>query len=233
MVSAMLPVADDSSNLRPIGLKPESLTSLTLEALKKAIVDKSLSPGTRVSEAMLAARLNVSKTPVREALLRLRHIGLVESVAGQLRVVLPSRESIRDAYEFRGGLEWQTTKLATERGTEADKNRIVEIAERSLAAAKAGDTDGFREADRTLHTTIARMSGNAMLAAAIEDSLLLTSALRERDIPVTGDSIDCGIEHVGIAQAIEAGRAEKASADMASHILHVMNMVLAAAPDGD
>lgn len=219
-------------DLRPIDLKPESLTSLALEALKTAIVNKSLAPGTRVSEAMLATRLNVSKTPVREALLRLRHIGLVESVSGQLRVVLPSRESIRNAYEFRSGLEWQTVKLAAERGTEEDKKRIVEIADQSLAAAKVGDTAGFRQADRALHSMIAKMSGNAMLSSAIEDSLLLTSALRERDVPVTGDSIDCGIEHVGIAQAIEAGRAEKASADMASHILHVMNMVLAAVPDG-
>lgn len=81
--------------LQPLASRPANLTDLVLDALRQSIVDQTLAPGQQVSEASLAKSLQVSKTPVREALLRLRHIGLVEPASRGLRVVRPSAGTIR------------------------------------------------------------------------------------------------------------------------------------------
>lgn len=215
--------------LRPLRAKPESLTERVIDAIKEAVIEKELAPGTRVSEAMLAKRLDVSKTPVREALLRLRHIGLVEPTGGGLQVVQPSCAKIQDAYELRAGLEHVSAKRAAARRSGADGAILAELAARSLDCAKAADVPGFRDSDRRFHQLVAGCSGNTMLAEAIDDALLLTSALRLRDVPPTGDSVSCAAEHVEIARHIEAQQPDLAAAAMEAHVEHVMSTVLAVA----
>jgi len=82
--------------LEPLVTHAATLTDMVFESIKSAIIEKSLPPGSRVSEAALATQLNVSKTPVRETLLRLRHIGLVHLTGGGLRVVTPSMKQPRN-----------------------------------------------------------------------------------------------------------------------------------------
>src|SRR2546429_2443129 len=63
----------------PIEARPESLADMVYDAIRRLVMDKTLPPGSRVSENALAERLGVSKTPVREAMLRLRQIGVIQS----------------------------------------------------------------------------------------------------------------------------------------------------------
>jgi DNA-binding GntR family transcriptional regulator len=180
--------------LQPLGSKPESLTDMVFEAIRDAIVNKALPPGSQVSEANLAAQLSVSKTA-----------GLVEPDGRSLRVILPSPDTIRDAYELRSGLEQAAARHAAERATETERARIVDGAESSLAAARAGRSAEFHSRDNDFHGAIAEATHNPLLARAVQDVLLLTSALRARDVPATGDSVECGREHVGIAEALRDG----------------------------
>lgn len=217
------------SRLSPLGNRPDSLSSLVLEQIKSAIVNKELAPGTKISEASIAAQLQVSKTPVREALLRLRHIGLVSSNGSGLQVVQPSREWIREAYELRAGLERASARFASMRRTESDQRLLAELAEGSLEKTLADDALGFREFDSKFHRQVARCSGNERLNTAIDDALVLTSALRARDVPMPkSDSVVCAKEHVRIADAIANGRADIAGEAMEEHVDHVMSIVLAA-----
>jgi DNA-binding GntR family transcriptional regulator len=221
--------------LKPLGSKPESLTDMVFEAIRDAIVSKALPPGSQVSEASLAAQLSVSKTPVRETLLRLRHAGLVEPDGRSLRVILPSPDVIRDAYELRSGLEQAAVRLAAERATDAERTRILDCAESSLDAARVGRSAEFHSRDHDFHLAIAEATHNPLLARAVEDVLLLTSALRARDVPATGDSVECGREHVGIAEALRDGDDATAARRVGEHLQHVLTIVLAglqAAPAG-
>jgi DNA-binding GntR family transcriptional regulator len=197
------------------------------DAIREAIVSRRLSPGDRITEAALAKQLEVSKTPVREALLKLEYIGLIESDGGRGgRIITPSYETIRSAYEVRMGLETQCVRLLAERPGSADGVRAD--AELCLAAAEAGDRASFRDYDRRFHLQLANASNNPLLARFIHDAFDLTWTLRDRDVPVTDDSLYCAQQHMRVLTAIGAGGVQDAEDAMREHIQTVLELVLAA-----
>lgn len=216
------------SPLDPLDARPGNLTDMVAEAIQEAIVERVLAPGERVSEAALAESLRVSKTPVREALLRLRFVGLVESEGRGLRVILPAASTIRYAYELRAGIERSATKLAAERASTGELAAIAGHARDSLEAARAGDSAGFRAADHRLHTMIADACRNPLLAQSHANALVLTRALRERDIPTPGYSVLCAEEHLGLAHALVERNGEAAGRLIYEHVAHVGSTMLAA-----
>jgi GntR family transcriptional regulator, rspAB operon transcriptional repressor len=212
--------------LAPVTEKPESLTEIVYQVLRDAIISKRLPPGERVSEAGLAQQLQVSKTPVREALLRLQAIGLIEAEGG--RVVRPSADSVRHTYEVRGALETLAASLAAGRATQAQRSRLLELATASLAAARDQDAEGFRDHDEAFHDLLAAASSNPYLTRLIGNAYTLTGALRQRDVPSTGDSVDCAEGHVRIAEAVARGDSAAAAAAAAAHVEMVGLLVLQA-----
>jgi DNA-binding GntR family transcriptional regulator len=223
-----------AQQLAPLTEKPESLTQLVYQALRDAIISKRLPPGERVSEASLARQLRVSKTPVREALLRLHAIGLVEADGGRGgRIVRPSAELIQQTYEVRGALESLAGRLAAERATPAQRSQLVKLAAASLAAAQAHDLDGFRRHDEAFHDVLAAASANSYLARLIDNAYTLTAAARQRDVPRAGDSTDCAAGHVRIAEAVADGDAAAATAEAAAHVEMVGRLVLQAFLEGN
>lgn len=189
--------------------------------------DKSLPPGSSVSEVSLARTLNVSKTPVREAVLRLCDLHLLErdGVRG-LKVVSPSRQLITEAYELRLAVESQAAALAAHRGTAEQQATIRRLAEAGLAAYHEDDAAAFRGADIELHRFVAQSSGSRMLAEIAGNAIDLTDVLRRRDAPMGSVSRRCAHEHVELAQAIEEQRAEDARALIRGHIEAVHARVL-------
>ena len=202
---------------------------MVYSAIRDAIVDKSLPPGAAVSEVELARQLNVSKTPVREVILRLRELHLIEADANRrLRVVRPSLEAITSAYETRAALESAAAGLAAIRSDATKHAEMKDAAVQSVRFAEAREGLMFRQWDRKFHTAIADAAESRHLTQLIKDFLLLTEVMRTRDAPVTGDSIDCSREHLAIADAIVGGDEELASKIAASHVRHVATNVLAA-----
>lgn len=206
--------------------RPENLTDLVFAAIRRRLVEASLPPGSSVSEAMLSKDLQVSKTPVREALLQLRHIGLVESTGRGLRVVVPTAQIIRNAFEMRAGLEAASARYAAARSTKEQKAELMELAQASVDAA--GDFEAFREADTRFHLAIAGATDNAMLHRAVEDAVVLTQVLRQRDVHVERDFGPDGKEHLSIARAIKSGDGSAAADRLSGHILRIMEQLLQA-----
>ncbi|MFJ3214095.1 GntR family transcriptional regulator [Streptomyces flaveolus] len=208
--------------------RPRKLGDIVLDQVRELIVTKQLPPGGRLSEAKIAAMLSVSKTPVREALLQLRMIGLVSMDDGHARVVAPSARLVREAYEVRAGLEALAARLAAERADASRRTALLPLAEQSLTAARDNDTERFRGLDRKFHHAVAAAANNDTAQQRIDDTLVLCQTLRRRDVLTGWDSQLCGQAHVGIAEAINAGDAETASREMYAHITYVMDKVLAA-----
>jgi GntR family transcriptional regulator, rspAB operon transcriptional repressor len=208
--------------------RPESLTDAVYETIRDAIINKAIAPGSRVTEAALADQLNVSKTPVREALLKLRQIGLVESTGRRGgRVTFPSRTAIQHAYEARRALESSAAEVVAERGSNADIGRIGDAAKLCLAAAEAGDLVGFRRWDMSFHEQIGEATGNPRLSELTADSLSLVMALRRRDVPHAGDSVLCARAHVVIHDALAGRDPDLARRAMCDHVSQVEGYVLA------
>jgi DNA-binding GntR family transcriptional regulator len=191
-------------------------------AIRDAIVRKELAPGERVTEAGIAKRMDVSKTPVREAMLRLEEVGLIEpdGIRGS-RVVQPSPAAFTQAFEVREVLEGYLAEKAATRADGTQAERIAAAARRSLEAAEAGDQAGFREADQALHKAIAEAASNPRLSKVIDDAADLLSAIRARDFPYTSAMVPCGEAHVAIAEAIRDHDPAAAAERMRAHIRHV------------
>jgi DNA-binding GntR family transcriptional regulator len=208
--------------------RPESVATLVYEQIRSAIVSKRLPPGARVTEAGLAEQMNVSKTPVREALLKLRQVGLIESAGLRGgRVVQPSPLLFHQAYEVREALEAFTAAQAAVRARPADQQRIRAAAEDSLQAALAGDRNGFRQADAVFHSAITESGGNQRIAVLLDECEALILTLRQRDLPHSEMPIACGHSHVDIAEAITARESERAGAAMNAHIRYVRDYMVA------
>jgi DNA-binding GntR family transcriptional regulator len=206
--------------------RPDNLTDLVFAAIRRRLVEASLAPGSSVSEAMLSKDLQVSKTPVREALLQLRHIGLVEATGRGLRVVVPTAEIIRNAFELRAGLEAASARYAAERATRDQKAHLLELAQASADAS--GDFEAFREADSAFHLAIAAAADNQLLYKAVEDATVLTQVLRQRDVHLERDFAPDAKEHVSIARAVKSGDGATAADRLSGHILGIMDQLLEA-----
>jgi len=206
--------------------RPKLIGELVLERIRDLIVSKELAPGERLNAVTLASMLKVSKTPVREALLQLRLIGLVEPEGSALRVVAPSPELVQQAYEVRAGLEALTAGLAAERASDEDLGRIAESANRSNERAQFDDVAGFRDNDREFHRLVANASRNEMAARQVMNYRDLCQALRQREVMTDQVSKVCGEAHLAIAGAMTARDADGAKKMMSDHVLYVMARVL-------
>ena len=212
----------------PLGVeRPRLIGDIVLEQIRNAIIDKRLAPGAKLSEAGLAEMLSVSKTPIREALLQLRMIGLVTVQSGSLRVVLPSLELVQQAYEVRAGLEAVTAELSAERATKEDLVLIRSSAEESDTHAKSDNMPGFRQNDRLFHQHVALSCKNDMAAQQVMNYRDLCQALRQRDVITDQVSRVCGQAHLAIADAICSRDRESARRLMSEHIYYVMARVRA------
>lgn len=206
--------------------RPDNLTDLVFAEIRDRIVTASLPPGSPVSEATLAKELTVSKTPVREALLRMRRIGLVEPTSRGLRVTLASARSVRQAFEYRAALESQAATYATRHATAEQLDTVAYWASQSLRCAQGSDPAGFRQADQQFHEAAAKASGNEYMLLAIEDAFVLTVALRQRDVSLVRDFIPDALEHLEIAEALRARDSAGASESLARHALRIMDQLL-------
>lgn len=205
--------------------RPDNLTDLVFAAIRDRIVDASLPPGCSVSEATLAKELTVSKTPVREALLRMRRIGLVEPTSRGLRVTLPSALTVRHAFEYRAVLESGAASFAVQHATESQLAAIAHWAAASLDSAQLGEPSEFRQSDQAFHVSVAKATGNQFLCSAVEDAFVLTVALRQRDVSLVRDLVPDALEHLEIAQALRA-RSPEAGTLLADHALRIMHQLL-------
>jgi DNA-binding GntR family transcriptional regulator len=212
-------------------VQTDNLTDRVFEQIRSAITTKVFPPGARLTEAKLAEDLNVSKTPVREAFVRLREIGLIEADGRRGgRVVQPSRETIAEMYEVREALEAHAALLAAERAGSPAKAAIADAAARSLAGARADDRNAFAAADIAFHEAIARSTQNDRLEVLVRNSLDLIAAVRRRDFEHVEASNACAEAHVAVADAIARSDGPAAAEHMRAHVRHVRDMVLAHTP---
>ena len=136
--------------------------------LRDAIVDGTLQPGEQLRDAELATWLGVSRTPIREALLRLQRAGLIVSAPGRSTTVSSlDVRATRDAQAVVAAMHELAVRQAVPVLTAADLDRMRVANQRFAAALRAGDADAALQADDELHAVPVAAAANS----AIEEVL--------------------------------------------------------------
>ncbi len=199
-------------------------------ALKRAILEQALPPGTKLPEDSIGERLGVSRTLVREALLRLSAEGLVELRPNRGACVAhPSLEDGRDIFAVRGALERLVVQELAGR-LSAEQRRRIEAHVDAEEEASGRDAAASIRLAGEFHTLLADLAGNALLARYVNDvvsrcSLILALYGRRH-------SAECGAsEHRAVLAALLKGDAEKAAALMTNHLEAIASRALLVSDD--
>src|SRR5215510_13434526 len=153
---------------RPRPVRPETLTERAYNRLEEMIVTLNLAPGAVLSEPALSATLGIGRTPIREALQRLAHEGLVRVLPRKAIIITdtdPKRQLL--VLEVRRELERLLARASAERATEAERRRFRGIADGMEAAARTSDDIAFLRLDRELNALLADAAHNEYAARSM------------------------------------------------------------------
>ncbi len=196
-----------------------SLADAVVGAIRAGITAGELIPGRTYSVYQLAEVLEVSRSPVREALVRLAEAGLVRIDRNRgFRVVLPQARDITEIFDIRLALEPPAARRAAEHAPD-DEHAAIRAAFEALTAA-VHDEDRFWHADQELHDRLVRAGGNHRAAAIIE-RLRATTALLGPPTTTAGRTLpEICDEHEPIVTAVLERRGEDAESTMRHHLEH-------------
>jgi DNA-binding GntR family transcriptional regulator len=137
--------------------------------IRRRILDNAWPPGHRMLEQEVALALGMSRTPVREALVRLQNEGLVEVIPRHGMRVLPvSPTDMREIYEILTALECMAAELLAQRRPDAALLAPMQQATADMdAALAADDLDAWAAADERFHAGLIELAGNRQLAATV------------------------------------------------------------------
>jgi DNA-binding GntR family transcriptional regulator len=134
----------------------------TYELLRSRILSGRLKPGEKLDQSLLATEMRVSRTPLRQALLRLAAERLIETEPHRSAIVAPlSLVEIEDLYESRRVLESMLAGVGAERISERGLNQLRRTVDMQDTAVKSGNPDRFADLDREFHFVLYRAAGYA------------------------------------------------------------------------
>lgn len=203
-----------------------SLRERAYEAIKAQILDSRYEPGSMLSEAQLAADLDISRTPIREALRQLATNGLVEILPK--RGVLISRltlEDVVEVYQLREQLECFATRLASIRLSPQDVAGFRSDHERALSSLNRGRLREAYDHSVLMHQRIMELAGNSRLRQFMQqlsDQVHRFGLLTLRH----GRAAQAIAEHGAIIEAMAENDGARADALMRSHLREDRNVVL-------
>ncbi|TVP66504.1 MAG: GntR family transcriptional regulator [Leptolyngbya sp. LCM1.Bin17] len=204
----------------------KSLYEQVYQALRSAILTGELAPADRLVETQLAEWLQVSRTPLREALRQLQQEGLVTAdISGGLRVTTITAADARELYDCRLALECLAVTGACNHATPEQLQRIeacVMQAE-SIGALSPEKPDQLPpqqllDVDYQFHHLIAESSGNQRLITLLDSLFDAMALLRIQTLKQNPNVLDIRLEHRQIYDAIASRDPEQATAAITSHL---------------
>ncbi|NQV99330.1 MAG: GntR family transcriptional regulator [Rhodospirillales bacterium] len=203
--------------------------------LERDIIAGLLKPGARLDEVSLAERFQVSRTPIREALLQLSSMGLVQLRPRRGAVVAEiGLKELLDMFEVMAELEGMCGRLAARRATKPELDHLQDVHAASEDAVTAGDYDAYYRCNVAFHETIYQASRNLFLA---EQTMKLRNRLapyRRSQLHQNGRLSGSFNEHKAILAALIAQDGAAAERLMQGHLTAQggsMNDFIASLPD--
>ena len=195
--------------------------------IRNLIYSGELQPGRLYSAVEISEQLGVSRSPVREALLRLAEIGLVELKRNRgFEVMLPSPEEIVEIFALRLAIEPAASAHAALRATDHEREVLKGYVNDLYDSVSEMDHEQFRKRDRELHRYLLSLSRNQRATELISSLHQVTAVLSGGMLESSRPLIDIAREHGEIANAIIQKRAGDARTLMFEHIEHTGRLLL-------
>jgi DNA-binding GntR family transcriptional regulator len=187
-------------------------------AIRQAIMDHRLTPGTKLKEVALAELFGVSRATVRSALARLAHAHLVELRPNRGAIIpTPTAAESREVFEARRAIECAIAAKVAATATRKDVAALRDwVATEEAAYARGDDRVGLRLSIE-FHRRLAGLAANAVLARFLDEIVYRTPliALTHRGHAPS----NCGVEdHLALIEAIAAHDPDRAGAVMQEHV---------------
>ncbi len=211
-----------------------TLSERVYHALKRDIIRGVFQPGEALTEKELARRYHGSRTPIREAAVRLQQDHLLRIVANRGYFIRSTTiQDLNQIYEFRAAVEGACAELAAQKNwSEEEFNRLMQLAQVEYQVDDRVSYEKFIESDTEFHLGIAHLARNPLLARGVAD-------MRNQMERIMFAAIDVGYygemptrEHLGILEAIRNRDPQLARKRMCDHIFISKDKVLRLASGG-
>jgi DNA-binding GntR family transcriptional regulator len=207
--------------------KPKDLKAWAYETIKDDILNRRVEPGEKLRIEVLAKKLSISRTPIREALLRLESEGLVR-IASRVGFFVCdlTQQGIRELFELRELIEGYAAEKAAPALSDDDLEQISDLQQKATAAFEQDDLLSFNKYEIALHDFLISHSGNAQLLKMIEGLKDLT--YRERQYALRSrENVSKSIqEHRMLIGALQAHDGIQAGQLMRAHLRNVRDRLL-------
>ena len=202
-------------------LRAVSLREQAREAVRTQILLGQIEPGRVESVINVAAALGVSITPVREAIMDLANLGMVEVIRNRgFRVPVLTDHDLDEIFRLRTMVEVPAMAEVAQVLGGTSLPQFRGLAEQITDAARDGDLTAFLELDRQFHLGLLELLGNHRLVALVgqlRDQARMRGLQRLAD---QGELTHSGEEHVAIVDAVESGNAEQTAELVRKHLTH-------------
>jgi DNA-binding GntR family transcriptional regulator len=219
------------SAARPQRLEPLTETlqlgTRAYHALVNGIVGGQIEPGTQLRPDVIAEQLEISVTPVREALHRLEGDGLVVKLPYQGWFVREfTEQEVRELYALRAVLEGFGARLACQHASPAQLAELRAFQSIGEEALRQQDMDAYRLYNRDLHAAIIKAAGNSYLSTTMSQLGLQSQMLMARTIRLVGRPSRAIEEHQELVELIAKGSEAEAAGLMQRHILSALEDIV-------
>ncbi len=196
-----------------------SMVDAAYEKLRRLILDNVWPPGRQALEQEVALALGMSRTPVREALIRLRNDGLVDIVPRHGMRVLPvSPTDMREIYDILTALECMAVqRLAQRRPRPAELKPLVDATRAMEEALERNDLDAWAAADERFHAQLIALAGNRQLEQTVWNYWDRAHRARMFSLKLRPKPVNSTAEHMALVERLREGDVEGAVALNRAH----------------
>lgn len=196
-----------------------SATDLATKHIRDLILSQEMPPGTKINLEELASRLGISRTPVRDALIRLQSEGLVRIVSRVgVYVREISVEEVLEVYSIKASLEPLMAQWATERSSQKERDAYADTADELPDLAASGDSKRYIDVVVARRSRLIEMSRSEVLNSIfglIDERVRL---LRLRNLSRPERRAGSAEEHLAVADAVRRGDAKRAAKLARAHV---------------
>jgi DNA-binding GntR family transcriptional regulator len=205
-----------------------NLVEQVRDAILEEIASGAFAPGDRIIQEQIAHALGVSRQPVQQALALLRNQGVLQDAPGRgLLVARLDPEHVQQMYDIRAAIEGLAARRAAECGAERAAKAGPALIEAGRKAVVAGSVTRMCAADIRFHEFIYGLSGNPLIAPALEPHLTYTQRVMGEVLVRDERPHDIWDQHEAILEAIVAGDGDRAEALLRSHLTQAAGFMVA------